>query len=98
MPPLPAAANDLELATTEVTVATQSQRHRQAMTALLKERVSGGAWPTRLVRPGVHCGGAALVRAATVGTTVAYVMNRMHTGVTTDRRLTNLDTAITTSL
>ncbi|MGH3785559.1 MAG: hypothetical protein ACRDRG_03195 [Pseudonocardiaceae bacterium] len=52
------------------------------MTALLKERVSGGAWPTRLVRPEARCGGAALATAAAVGTTVGYVMNRMHTGVT----------------
>lgn len=31
-------------------------------------------------------------------TTIGYVMNRMHTGPATDRRLTNLATAITTSL
>ena len=31
-------------------------------------------------------------------TTVGYVMNRMHTGLTTDRRFTNLATAIATSL
>jgi hypothetical protein len=31
-------------------------------------------------------------------TTIGYVMNHMHTGLTTDRRFTNLATAITTSL
>ena len=31
-------------------------------------------------------------------TTIGYVMNRMHTGLTTDHRFTNLATAITTSL
>ncbi|MGH3719071.1 MAG: hypothetical protein ACRDRI_09580 [Pseudonocardiaceae bacterium] len=31
-------------------------------------------------------------------TTFGYVMNHMHTGLTTDRRFTNLATAITTSL
>jgi CubicO group peptidase (beta-lactamase class C family) len=31
-------------------------------------------------------------------TTIGYVMNHMHTGITTDRRFTNLAAAITTSL
>ncbi len=36
--------------------------------------------------------------AAPTRTTIGYVMNRMHTGLTTDRRVTTLATAITTAV
>jgi hypothetical protein len=38
------------------------------------------------------------LRTPPTRTTIGYVMNHMHTGLTTDRRFTNLATAITTSL